>query len=241
MRRFDKKQNIGKANLLNEKLYLYNKGLLNEREEAQVGTDSKGRPVYRDDENNYYIKASGTLIDVDPDTYESLSSYSSQKSSYPLNLTSQSPDFTPLEIKAKTGSATLVKLRHNETNTTKEIWVPNSQIKGDVIPSWIIKKNFGDIAPSKKETKNSLTIFGKPFSWDEEVELSIDKIGFKATIKYKDGNVRSFDELTEFHFRFKEQGPSSVPIGGAAAFESDIKSQGLTVILEDIISIEITM
>lgn len=109
---------------------------LDESEELFVGKDSRGNNIYKDDEHNYYIKINGRTIDIDPP-------YSSKpKPSYALNLTSQSSQYTPIEIKAKTQSATLVKIRQNESGIEKEIWVPNSQIKGNVIPSWIIKKNF---------------------------------------------------------------------------------------------------
>jgi hypothetical protein len=110
---------------------------IKESEEIFVGKDSNGRPMYKDDEHNYYIKVNGRIIDIDPP-------YSSKpKPTHKLDLTTKDGSaFTPTEIKAKTPKATLVKIRHNESGNEKELWIPNFVIKNNVISSSFIEKNF---------------------------------------------------------------------------------------------------
>jgi hypothetical protein len=64
------------------------------------------------------------------------------KPSYENNLKSQSSKFEITKVEAKTAKATLVYVKELASETTKKMWVPNSQIKDGVVAAWVIKKNF---------------------------------------------------------------------------------------------------
>ena len=62
---------------------------------------------------------------------------------YKLDLTTkEGSPYTPIEIKAKTAKATLVKIRHNDTDKEKELWVPNFAIRNNEISTSFLDKNF---------------------------------------------------------------------------------------------------
>jgi ABC-type Fe3+/spermidine/putrescine transport system ATPase subunit len=139
MRKSDKLKNFKKTNLIVEQRYLTNKGVVNESEEAYVGKDSQGRPMYKDDEHNYWILVNGRKIEIDNPNQD----YEYKpKPTYTVDLTSQSSDHTITGIEAKTDKAIMVKVKNNVTDVSKSFWVPKSQIKGNVVPAWIINKNF---------------------------------------------------------------------------------------------------
>jgi hypothetical protein len=65
------------------------------------------------------------------------------KPTYKLDLTTkEGSPYTPIEIKARTSKAALVKLKHNESGREKELWIPNFVIKNNVISTSFIDKNF---------------------------------------------------------------------------------------------------
>lgn len=83
---------------------------------------------------------------------------------------------------------------------------------------------------------SNLTFLGNKLNSELEWEFFADNgLGFSVKIKFTDGKTQTFNNITEFHWRFKSHDKPSV------ALESDIHSTGGTRDIERIETCEVTL
>ena len=142
MRRFDKDKNMIKANILVELRHLASKGLINE-EIYDLVRDLKsafgGRLPSQGEAEEYLGRE---LNDYEEYEIYGTGSYTPERDTYAHSLTSQSSKYEIGDMYAVTDKAVRVEITRLEDGRKREMWIPKSQIKNDVVPAWLIKKNF---------------------------------------------------------------------------------------------------